>query len=192
MNIILASGSPRRKSLLESLGLNFSVYRPDVNEEYIPREEPSEYCMRLAGLKANAGADVFPDDVIIAADTIVVVDGEILGKPHGRADAERMLRLLSGREHEVITGLAVIRREGLNVADVHTTVKFRAMSDADISAYLNTPEPYDKAGAYAVQGLGALFIEGINGDFYNVVGLPLCTLGRMLLPHINLLPNRPA
>ena len=180
MKIILASGSPRRKSLLESIGLDFTVYSPNVNEEHLPGELPSQLCRRLSGLKAEAGAREFPDAVIIAADTIVVIDGQILGKPSGHEDAVRMLHLLSGREHEVITGLAVSYGGNVNIADVHTTVKFRKLSEREISAYADTAEPYDKAGGYAVQGTGALMIEGINGDYYNVVGLPLCTLGRLL------------
>ena len=133
-----------------------------------------------AGLKAKAGAVAYPDDVIIAADTIVVIDGEILGKPSGREDAARMLRKLSGREHEVITGVSVAHEGRVSTEDVHTLVKFRELSEAEILAYLETGEPFDKAGAYAVQGKGALLIEGINGDYYNVVGLPLCTLGKIL------------
>ena len=180
MRIILASGSPRRKSLLESLGLEFTVYRPDADESRIPGEAPGDMCRRLSRLKAETGAREFPDAVIIAADTIVVVDGEILGKPHGRDYAARMLRKLSGREHEVITGLSVQRGEAVISADVHTLVKFRELSDDEISAYVATGECDDKAGAYAVQGLGSLLIEGITGDYYNVVGLPLCTLGGIL------------
>ena len=178
--IILASGSPRRKSLLESIGLNFTVYSPDVDESHKPDEEPSELCRRLSRLKAEAGASVYADAVIIAADTIVVIDGEILGKPSGREDAAKMLRKLSGREHEVITGVSVAYGGRVATEDVHTLVKFRELSESEIAAYLETGEPFDKAGAYAVQGKGALLIEGINGDYYNVVGLPLCTLGKML------------
>ncbi len=178
--IVLASGSPRRKSLLESIGLDFTVYIPDVDESHKPDEAPSELCRRLSRLKAEAGARKYPDAIVIAADTIVVIDGEILGKPSGREDAARMLRKLSGRQHEVITGVSVAYDGRVVTEDVHTLVKFRELSEPEISAYLDTGEPYDKAGAYAVQGKGALLIEGINGDYYNVVGLPLCTLGRML------------
>ncbi|MBQ7169493.1 MAG: septum formation protein Maf [Synergistaceae bacterium] len=181
MKIILASGSPRRKSLLESIGLDFTVYHPDVNEEHLPGESPAELCRRLSRLKAEAGSRVYPDDAVIAADTIVVADGgEILGKPSGHDDAVRMLRLLSGRVHEVVTGLCVSCGERVSIADVHTLVKFRELSELEIEAYTQTCEPYDKAGGYAVQGIGSLMIEGIKGDYYNVVGLPLCTLGRML------------
>lgn len=180
MMIILASGSPRRRELLTSVGLNFEIYRPDVDETRKPGEEPADYCRRLAGLKAEAGAQKFPESLIIAADTIVFVDGQILGKPSDREDALRMLRLLSGREHEVITGLAVWNAGALTVRDVHTLVKFRELTEAEIEAYYETGECDDKAGAYAVQGRGALLIEGVRGDYYNVVGLPLCTLGKIL------------
>lgn len=180
MRVILASGSPRRKSLLESIGLNFTVYHPDVNEEHFPNELPSDLCARLSRLKAQAGLKEFPDDVIIAADTIVVIGGEILGKPHDHEDASRMLHHLSGKTHEVITGLCVCCSGKTLCADIHTLVKFRELSEREISAYVMTGEPDDKAGAYAVQGIGSLLIESINGDYYNVVGLPLCTLGSML------------
>ena len=178
--IILASGSPRRKSLLESLGLEFEVYRPDVDETKRRGESPSELCRRLSASKAQAGAKAFPDSVIIAADTIVVIDGEILGKPSDRQEAARMLRHLSGREHEVITGVAVSLKVKTLVNDEHTLVRFRELTDAEISEYVSSGEGDDKAGAYAVQGKGALMIEGITGDYFNVVGLPLCRLGIML------------
>lgn len=177
--VVLCSGSPRRKSLLESLGVSFTVYKPDIDESRITNELPQEYTMRLARMKAEEGASKFPGDVIISADTIVVIDGEILGKPSGREDAVRMLKKLSGREHEVITGLAV-HGHAVHVKAVHTLVKFRALTDEEISAYVMTGECDDKAGAYAVQGKGSLLIERINGDYYNVVGLPLCTLGEIL------------
>ena len=180
MKIILASGSPRRQELLTSIGLKFEIYRPDVDETRLVGEAPVEYCRRLAGLKAETGAREFPDSLIIAADTIVFVDGEILGKPSDREDALRMLRLLSGREHEVITGLAVWKSRVLTVKDVHTLVKFRELEESEILEYYGAGESDDKAGAYAVQGRGALLIEGIKGDYFNVVGLPLCTLGKIL------------
>ena len=179
--IILASGSPRRKALLESIGIEFEVYKPDADESVKTGETPSELCRRLATLKAEAGMRVFSrNDIIIAADTIVVIDGEILGKPVDREDAALMLKHLSGREHEVITGVAVSYMGRLSVNDEHTLVKFRELTDDEISEYVATGEGDDKAGAYAVQGKGALMIEGITGDYFNVVGLPLCRLGIML------------
>ena len=178
--IILASGSPRRRELLSSLGLTFEVYKPDVDESHSEHEEPEELCGRLSRLKAHAGAERFPDAVVIAADTIVAIDGQILGKPRDRDDAVRMLNILQGREHEVLTGLSVCvnGREMTHVE--HTRVKFRALSDDEIAAYVMTGECDDKAGAYAVQGKGSLLVEGITGDYFNVVGLPVCRLGLIL------------
>ena len=179
-NIVLASGSPRRKALLESLGVKFIVFRPDTDETYISGETPEAYCTRLARMKALAGTKEYPDDVIIAADTIVVIDGGILGKPSGRDDAVRMLKMLSGREHEVITGVAVACGGRVQVHGEHSGVRFRTLNDEEVSAYVSTGECDDKAGAYAVQGKGSLIVEGIRGDYFNVVGLPLCALGLML------------
>ncbi|MBQ7665394.1 MAG: septum formation protein Maf [Synergistaceae bacterium] len=180
MRIILASGSPRRFELMKSLGLEFDVYRPDVDESMIDGELPHELCMRLSRLKAQAGADKFPDSLIIAADTIVVIDDLILGKPHNRHDAFTMLKRLQGRWHEVITGVSVCVNQNILTHDEHTRVKFRDMNDDEIHAYVSTGECDDKAGAYAVQGYGSLLVERIEGDYFNVVGLPLCSLGRML------------
>ena len=178
--IILASGSPRRRALLRELGLEFEVYSPDVDEGHSPDEEPEALCVRLSRLKAEAGARVFPDAVVIAADTIVVIDGQVLGKPSDRKDAKRMLTMLQGREHEVITGVCVCFDGKVISGAEHTRVKFRSLTDAEIAAYVRTGECDDKAGAYAVQGMGALLVEGVNGDYFNVVGLPLCRLGKML------------
>lgn len=180
MRIILASGSPRRFELLKSLGLEFDVYRPDVDESMIEGEAPHELCVRLSRLKAESGAKKFPDSLIIAADTIVVIDDLILGKPKDRRDAFMMLKSLQGRWHEVITGVSVCMKEIVISHDEHTRVKFRDMNDDDINAYVSTGECDDKAGAYAVQGYGSLLVERIEGDYFNVVGLPLCCLGRML------------
>ena len=178
--IILASGSPRRKSLLESLGVSFTVYSPDVDENMLPGETPSDLCARLSVMKAEAGLREYPSGTIIAADTMVVIGDEVLGKPANRTEAARMLRELSGKVHEVITGLTVIHDGNTLTSTVHTFVKFRELSDDEISAYIKTGEPDDKAGGYAVQGKGSLLIERINGDYYNVVGLPLFRLGEML------------
>ena len=180
MRIILASGSPRRRELLSSLGLAFDVYKPDVDESHSDSENPEELCARLSRLKANAGVKAFPDALVIAADTIVVIDGVILGKPSGRDDAVRMLKILQGREHEVLTGLSVGITGDVGTNVEHTRVKFRALSDEEIRAYAASGECDDKAGAYAVQGKGSLLVEGITGDYFNVVGLPVCRLGIML------------
>ena len=180
MRIILASGSPRRRELLKSLGLEFEVYKPDVDEHALDDESPSELCTRLSRLKAHAGAEKFHDSLIIAADTIVVIDDLILGKPKDRHDAFMMLKRLQGRWHEVITGVSVCMKGNIISHDEHTQVKFRELSDSEIQAYISTGECDDKAGAYAVQGYGSLLVERIDGDYFNVVGLPLCSLGMML------------
>ncbi|MBQ9433661.1 MAG: septum formation inhibitor Maf [Synergistaceae bacterium] len=180
VRIILASGSPRRRALLHDLGLTFEVYKPDVDESHSPDENPESLCARLSRLKAESGAQKFPDAVVIAADTIVVIDGHILGKPASREDALRMLKALRGREHEVLTGLSVCMNRRVLTHVEHTTVKFRPLTDAEISAYVSTGECDDKAGAYAVQGKGSLLIEGLQGDYFNVVGLPVCRLGIIL------------
>lgn len=180
MRIILASGSPRRRALLHDLGLTFEVYKPDVDESHSPHESPDSLCARLSRLKAESGAQKFPDSLVIAADTIVVIDGKILGKPLNREDAVSMLTTLQGREHEVLTGLSVCMNGQALTHVEHTRVKFRPLTDAEIHAYAATGECDDKAGAYAVQGKGSLLIEGLHGDYFNVVGLPVCRLGIML------------
>ena len=178
--IILASGSPRRRELLKDIGLDFEIYKPDVDESRLNNEPPQDLCLRLSRLKAEAGAKKFPDCIIIAADTIVVIDNKILGKPHDREDAFNMLKTLQGREHEVITGVSVALGSQIIFHAEHTLVKFTALSDDEIRGYISTGECDDKAGAYAIQGRGATLIEGITGDYFNVVGLPLCTLSKIL------------
>ncbi|MBQ7196612.1 MAG: septum formation inhibitor Maf [Synergistaceae bacterium] len=178
--IILASGSPRRRELLKDIGLEFEIYKPDVDESKLENELPQDLCLRLSRLKAKSGAEKFPGSIIIAADTIVVIDKKILGKPHDREDAFRMLKTLQGREHEVITGVSVALNEKIFSHAEHTTVKFISMTDDEIREYVSTGECDDKAGAYAIQGKGATLIEGINGDYFNVVGLPLCSLTKIL------------
>ncbi len=180
MRIILASGSPRRRELLASLGLSFEVYKPDVDESHSESENPEGLCARLSRLKAEAGAERFRDALVIAADTIVVIDGQVLGKPADRDDAVRMLTALQGRTHEVLTGLSVGRNGKVITHVEHTLVKFRALSEKEILAYVATGESSDKAGAYAVQGKGSLLVEGIDGDYFNVVGLPVCRLGMIM------------
>lgn len=178
--IILASGSPRRRELLKDIGINFEIYKPDVDEKKLNHEKPEDLCLRLSRMKAKAGAKKFPDSIIIAADTIVVIDNKILGKPHDCEDAFNMLKTLQGREHEVITGVSVALNEKIISHAEHTLVKFIALNDDEIREYISTGESDDKAGAYAIQGKGATLIEGINGDYFNVVGLPLCALSKML------------
>jgi len=178
--IILASASPRRRELLGTLGADFTV-EPAQGEETTPHCGSADGIVTaLAEAKAAEVAAKHPDALVIGADTVVALDGRILGKPKDEADAASMLRLLSGRSHTVCTGLCLIRG-GTRLTHAETTaVHFRSLTDAEIAAYVATGEPMDKAGAYAIQGLASLFITGIEGDYFNVVGLPLCALGRML------------
>ena len=180
--LVLASASPRRQELLRMLELGPFTVCPARGPEKMPdHADPGEAVKALALQKAAEVAPRFPDDaLIIAADTVVVCDGAILGKPQDEEDAFRMLRLLSGRRHEVFTGLCVMDRDGADCECERTLVSFRALSDDEIRRYIVTGEPMDKAGAYGIQGKAALFVEGIEGDYTNVVGLPLCRLGRML------------
>ena len=192
LNLVLASASPRRRELLMQAGFSFQVHPAHIPEEPKPGEDPIAYVVRLAREKAAA---VFaqvakaaaseeqvsaPPHVVLGADTTVVVDHQILGKPEDTADAARMLRLLSGRTHRVITGVAVITAARTEVAAEVTAVKFLTLSDEEIAAYLATGEPMDKAGAYAIQGRAARWIPRIEGDYFNVVGLPLALVSTML------------
>lgn len=183
IRVILASKSPRRKEILENLGLKFDIVTADADESSDIRK-PGELVMTLAerkGLavkeKLGAGAD---ESIIIACDTLVYCNGEFLGKPKDREDAERMIRMLSGGSHEVISGIYVSYNGENTTAFASTKVIFDKMTDGEIEAYLNTDEPYDKAGAYAIQGLASEHIKGIEGDYFNVVGLPVNILCRTL------------
>lgn len=182
MRVVLASQSPRRKMLLEQLGLHF-VCKPAVVDETINIEaDPARTCIKLAAMKAREVAEQEPEALIIAADTIVVLDNRILGKPRHQEEAFQMLSLLSGREHQVITGLCVLNtgNGSIDSAAVITRVRFRTILEKEIRAYIDSGEPLDKAGSYGVQGLGAVFVEHMEGCFYNVVGLPIYTLYLML------------
>lgn len=180
--IILASNSPRRGELLRQIGLSFVTAPANVDEQVQAGESPESYVVRVALDKARAAAAMAGSGVIIAADTIVVLDDHILGKPADRHDAELMLSLLSGRTHIVITGLAVIDAAAGKTATGTslTRVWFRDLSQDEITSYVMTGEPLDKAGAYGIQGKGALFVKQIEGCYYNVVGLPLSLLGELL------------
>lgn len=181
MKIILASGSPRRRELLGMLGVEFEIAVAVGEEKTEAGLTPSETVCALATAKAREVALGYTDDVlIIAADTVVSLDGEILGKPHSDADAAAMLRKLSGRTHRVYTGLCLICGDKTLCEAEETAVRFKELSDEEIAAYVATGEASDKAGAYGIQGKASLFVEGIDGDFYNVVGLPLCRLNGML------------
>lgn len=179
MELILASQSPRRKELLGLLGIPFTVRVADIDEAMDPAAAPEMEVARVSRLKAEAVLRQ-PEDVVVAADTIVVCGGQVLGKPADAADAFRMLRLLSGRGHQVMTGLCVLRGEKAVVCTEVTDIHFRSLTDRQIDNYIRTGEPMDKAGAYGIQGGAALFAEGIRGDYYNVVGLPVCRLGKIL------------
>lgn len=179
MKIILASASPRRSQLLKQIGLNFTVHPSQVEEKYIEGQSPHIWVQDIALAKALDVARNFKEGIIIGADTIVLNDNLILGKPKDESEAELMLESLSGKRHQVLTGIAVV--EGKNIDNYFTqveitNVKFRALSAREIKAYVRSKEPLDKAGAYGIQGLGALLIEGIEGCYFNVVGLPLSKL----------------
>ena len=178
--LILASASPRRRELLSYICPDFTVIATDTDEALPPGTPPDEGVRILALRKAEAVAVAHPQATVIGADTMVALDGEIFGKPADNADAARMLRALSGREHLVYTGVAIISPHGRSVFSQETTVRFIELSEEDIREYISTGEPMDKAGAYGIQGGGALFVSGICGDFYNVMGLPICRLAREL------------
>lgn len=177
--VILASASPRRADLLTAAGVAFEVRTVDVDERPFDAETAVDYVVRVAVDKARA-CPASTDAVILAADTVVVVDGRILGKPADDADAARMLRLLSGRGHHVLTGVAVRRGERVAVEVDSTAVTFAPLSDTEIAWYVASREPRDKAGAYAVQGLASRFVERVEGSHSNVVGLPVARVCRML------------
>ena len=182
MNWILASGSPRRRELLEMLGVPDLTIRPAKGpERATPGAGPEQTVRELSLHKAQEVAQTCaPEDIIIAADTIVYLDGAILGKPRDHDDAVRMLTALSGREHIVYTGVAVLRGGELRQAAERTAVRFRPLTSGEIERYIATGEPMDKAGAYVIQGRGALFVAHLDGDYFNVMGLPLCRLGQLL------------
>ena len=178
--LVLASASPRRRDLLNLLGRPFAVEPAAVEEIMPPGEEPAVVARALAEQKARVVAALRPAAVVIGADTVVAVDGMMLGKPDDEADALAMLRRLRGRAHMVVTGLAVARGERLLTASVAATVAMRAAGDDELRAYIATGEPHDKAGAYAVQGLGGALVSAVEGCWLTVVGLPICHLGRLL------------
>lgn len=182
MQIILASQSPRRRELLTQMGLPFTVRVADIDEQLQRDLPPAELVARISAEKAAAvAAEVNdPDALIIAADTVVTVDGTVLGKPRDEADAKRMLSLLSGRAHRVFTGFTLQQGTRVVSHSEETEVHFRPLSDEEISAYIATGEPMDKAGAYGIQGRGSLLVRSLSGDYFNVMGLPVCALGQAL------------
>lgn len=179
MNLILASQSPRRRELLGLFRVPFTVRVADIDETMDLCKLPCEEVARVSRLKAASIARE-ADDVVIAADTIVVCENRVLGKPRDEAEAAAMLRLLSGRDHQVMTGLTVLRGERCVSCTEVTDIHFRELTDREIAAYVATGEPMDKAGAYGIQGGAALFAERLVGDYFNVVGLPVCRLGMIL------------
>ena len=180
MDIILASKSPRRMELLAMLGLDFTVIPAEGDENADPNAEPGEMVMWLASQKAEEVAKYHPDSLVIGSDTLVFLDGKPLGKPHTEDEAFKMLSSLSGRTHLVCTGVAVIYGDRRIVDFEKTDVEFRELTTEEIWEYIETGEPMDKAGAYGIQGRGSVFIPGIKGDYFNVVGLPLCKLWTIL------------
>ena len=179
MNLILASQSPRRRELLGLTGLDFTVRVADIDETMDAGKAPFEEVARVSRLKAQAVARK-PEDVVIAADTIVVCEGKVLGKPRNEEDAYRILSLLSGRHHEVMTGMTVLRGEEIITHTEVTKIHFRELLPTEIRAYIASGEPMDKAGAYGIQGGAALFADQMEGDYYNVMGLPVCRLAMIL------------
>jgi len=177
-SFILASASPRRMELLAGWGLSFNSVPSGVDESLRHGETPRKYVKRISLAKAAAVAEIYPDAWVLGADTIVSIDNQILGKPDDKGSAEKMMRLLSGRKHDVFTGFSLVRKTGalLEQGVVRSAVVFREVSDEEISWYVHSDEPYDKAGGYAIQGRGSLFIREIRGSHSNVMGLPLSEL----------------
>jgi septum formation protein len=185
VDIYLASQSPRRSELLKQLGVRFEVRVADIDESHHPMEPPLEYVQRLAIEKANVIWQALSDDIrrpVLGADTTVCLEGEILGKPENKADARNMLQRLSGRKHEVISGVAIIGEKHSVCVNVSEVV-FRELTDSEIEAYWETGEPQDKAGSYAIQGYAAAFIAELQGSYSGVMGLPLFETAKLLSEH---------
>ncbi len=178
--LILASGSPRRSEILTSVGWEFEKIVADIDESEIEGESPENYVQRLAREKAEVVAANNPNRIVLGADTTVVINQQIIGKPTDLDDAQRMLRLLSGNWHEVLTGVAIVKNGETRVGIRSTKVKFAELSDTEVEYLVMFGEPLDKAGAYAVQAQAALFIEGIEGDYWNVVGLPISLVYQLM------------
>jgi len=179
--LILASGSPRRAEIMNSVGWQFTKHSPDIDESEREGEPPEDYVIRLAREKAEAVSSNYQNEIILAADTTVVIDDKIIGKPVDHEDARRMLGMLAGNWHEVLTGVAVAENGDTRSALQRTRVKFAPMSEAEINFLAEKGDPLDKAGAYAVQAQAALFIEGIEGDYWNVVGLPISLVYELIM-----------
>lgn len=180
MKIILASSSPRRKELLTTAGVEFEIHVKEVDESVPEGTPPAEAAKMTAAKKAAAVANDFKNCVVIGADTIVVANGKILGKPKDKNDAVSMLKMLSGVEHEVITGVCIIKDQKTETFAQISKVKFYDLTDEEIHTYVETLEPMDKAGAYGIQGLGCRLVERIEGDYFNIVGLPVAEVCRRI------------
>ena len=180
MQLVLASASPRRADLLRAAGIPFDVFPVDIDERFRRGEKPEHAVARVAQAKAAAALASHPEAVVLGADTTVVAGGEVLAKPADAADAARMLRLLSGRTHEVLTGVCLSCQDRRFVHVEPTRVRMAQLGDSEIDWYVSTGEPFDKAGGYAVQGLASRFIEGIDGSYSNVVGLPVARVYELL------------
>ena len=177
---ILASQSPRRRELLSMLGLTFEIITADIDETMDPALTVEEAVAEVCRKKAQAVGQSHPDKLIVAADTIVVVDGKVLGKPHSEEEAFAMLRSLSGRSHTVMTAFCLSKGDQAETHVEKTHLRFRELSDGEINAYVATGSPMDKAGAYGIQDQASIFVEALDGDYYNVMGLPLCSLTQCL------------
>jgi septum formation protein len=175
-SFILASASPRRQDLLRSVGLKFRTIPAHVNEDYLAGESPSRHVRRLSCNKAMVIAQKHHNSWVLGADTIVVIDGIILGKPQNKKQAKNMLEKLSGRKHKVFTGFTIVHKASgmCKTKVIHSTVRFKIIGHEEMLWYIDCDEPYDKAGGYAIQGKGAYFIQSISGSYTNVIGLPLC------------------
>ena len=178
--LVLASGSPRRAEILTSVGWEFEKDVPDIDEAELPEESPEDYVQRLAREKAELIAKSRPGRIVLGADTTVVIHDQIMGKPVDDEDARRMIEMLAGNWHDVLTGVAIARKGDMTIGLQRTSVKFAQMSDLEMDFLVKKGDPLDKAGAYAVQAQAALFIEGIEGDYWNVVGLPISLVYQMV------------
>lgn len=188
MNIILASASPRRKEILENTNIKFDIISSSIEELVLDGESPCQMVMRLAFEKGIDIASKYKSNLVISADTIVVLDDNVLGKPKDEEEARQMISNLSGRTHQVITGISLINLENnKKIIDyVVSNVKFKKLSKDDINDYIKTKESLDKAGAYGIQGYGAILVEEIQGDYFNIVGLPISKLSDLLKIHFNI------
>lgn len=180
ITMVLASASPRRRELLERMNWKFIVHPAEINEEIALHEKPEQMVCRLSALKARNVSILYPYALTIACDTVVALDGQIYGKPASPQCAAQMLRCLSGKVHQVYSGLCCIYQGRELCESVRTDVKFQLLSEQDIQSYVACGEPMDKAGSYGIQGLGMLFVQSLNGDYFNVVGLPMNLLGQFL------------